>query len=72
LIKKTNKFMSDGTPEYDDKCVNAEENLRWFIHYILAKRIGAQSVGIQAIYVEMLRELNSTVPRNSRNLTVIG
>jgi hypothetical protein len=46
LIKKTNKFSSDGTPEYDDKCVNAEENLRWFIHYILAKRIGAQSVGI--------------------------
>lgn len=60
VIKKAPK-MVDGKEVEDEKAAAADMHLRWFIHYILTKRLGPQSVALQNIYVEMIRELNTAI-----------
>ena len=60
VIKKAPKVV-DGKEVEDAKAANADMHLRWFIHYILTKRLGPQSVALQNIYVEMIRELNVAI-----------
>ena len=61
VIKKPPKMGEDGREVVDEKSAKAGDHLRWFIHYILTKRLGAQSVALQNIYVEMIRELNQAI-----------
>ena len=61
VIKKPPKMGEDGKEVIDEKSAKAGDHLRWFIHYILTKRLGAQSVALQNIYVEMIRELNQAI-----------
>lgn len=72
VIKKPPKVGDDGKEIVDEKSARAEDHLRWLIHYILSKRLGAQSVALQSIYVEMIRELNQAIPRAARSQTVVG
>ena len=41
VIPKPPTVGIDGTEIIDEKSFKAEDNLRWFIQYILAKRLGA-------------------------------
>ena len=61
VIPKSPTVGVDGTEIIDEKSLKAEDNLRWFIQYILAKRLGAQSITLQVIYIEMLRELHTAL-----------
>jgi CCR4-NOT transcription complex subunit 1 len=61
VIPKPPTVGVDGTEIIDEKSLKAEDNLRWFIQYILAKRLGAQSITLQVIYIEMLRELHTAL-----------
>jgi len=45
VVKKVVK-AGDEAKEGDEKTDNAEENLRWFIQYILTKRLGPTSVAL--------------------------
>ena len=40
VIKKAKQVDADGKEIIDEKSQNAEENLKWFIQYILTKRLG--------------------------------
>lgn len=55
----------------DKKSQNAHENLKWFIQYILTKRLGTQSQSLQGIYVEMIRELHHTNTALNKRQNVI-
>jgi hypothetical protein len=41
VIKKAPKIGEDGKEIIDEKSAKADDHLRWFIHYILTKRLGA-------------------------------
>jgi hypothetical protein len=47
VIKKPSKIGDDGKEIVDEKSAKAEDHLKWFIHCILTKRIGAQGASIQ-------------------------
>jgi len=64
------KLDAKGEEIIDEKCANAEDHLKWFIHYILTKRLGPQSLALQAIYIDMIRELN--LAQTDKLKSVIG
>lgn len=71
VIKKAPKVV-DGKEVEDEKSANADMHLRWFIHYLLTKRVGPQSVALQTIYVEMIRELNVAIQQVKKSSSVVG
>jgi hypothetical protein len=71
VIKKAPEVGEDGVAKVDEKSENAEENLRWFIHYVLTKRLGTQSQALQGIYIDMIRELHFSIQANDRTRSVI-
>lgn len=70
--KKPAKAGDEGKEVVDEKATRADDHLRWLIHYILSKRLGAQSVALQGIYVDIIRELNQAIPKAAGQLTVVG
>lgn len=72
VIKKAPKIGEDGKEIIDEKSAKADDHLRWFIHYILTKRLGAQSVALQNIYVEMIRELNVAIQQVNKLSSVVA
>ena len=72
VIKRQPKMGEDGKEIIDEKSAKADDHLRWFIHYILTKRLGAQSASLQNIYVEMIRELNQAIQQINRSYSVVG
>lgn len=71
VVRKQPEFGKDGKEIVDANSNNAQDHLRWFIQYILIKRLGPSSVSLQGIYVEMIRELNSSIMAISNKTNVI-
>lgn len=46
VVQKPPQIDKDGNEVIDKKSANAKDNLKWFIHYILTKRLGHQSVSL--------------------------
>lgn len=44
----------------------------WLIQYILSKRLRSQGMNLLAIYVDVIRELNQSIPASNGLKTVIG
>lgn len=61
VVQKAPQVDKDGNEIIDKKSANAKDNLKWFIHYILTKRLGQQSVSLQSIYIEMIRQLHTAL-----------
>ena len=72
VIKSAPKFNELGLEIVDPKSEHAEDNLRFLISYILCKRLGPQSVALQGIYVDMLRELHQSIQEVNKSRNVIG
>jgi hypothetical protein len=72
VIKNPAQYDEEGKEVADETSAKADDHLRWFIHYILTKRLGAQSLALQNIYVEMIRELNSARLKVTTTQSVVG
>lgn len=66
------KKINDDSP-FEAKIQKAENNLKWLLQYILSKRLGSQATALLHIYVDMIRDLDISVPPlTTKKLTVVG
>jgi hypothetical protein len=72
VIKNPAQYDEEGKEVADETSAKADDHLRWFIHYILTKRLSAQSLALQNIYIEMIRELNSSRLKVTTTQSVVG
>lgn len=74
VIKRAPKIGDDGQEIVDEKSARADEHLKWFIHCILTKRLGAQGAALLPIFVAMIRELSAdqTILKGERVHSVVG